>query len=329
MLSFERAREVILERVTPRGTEKLPVRETGGRVLAEHVCTPFDFPSARLSAVDGYALCFGDSETYRVVGVTAAGQSSALSLKPGQCVAVMTGGVVPDGTDCVVKVEQAETLDDTVRVHSLPERGDLINGVGSEAKAGARVLGPGVRLTNVHYPLLFHAGISETEVFSPPRVGMLVTGGELREVEDAPMAGTVYNTNQYILESFLCSIGLTCEQTIRVGEGDGPTRDALDELAAHCDIVVSSGGVSMGRYDHLKKAFQESHFDLLVNQTAIKPGRPLMVAERRGTLYFGMPGYPAAFLTNALLYLVPALKKACGRSDYHHRWISEIGRAHV
>ena len=320
MLSFEASKSRILDAVPVPAVETVPVRRALGRVVAQDLTVPFDRPDTRQSAVDGYALRLGGSAPFRMAGVVAAGELPEHGLEAGQCAAVMTGGTVPGNADCVVKVEDCEERDGLVSVKIELERGALINEPGSEAAAGAPLLCSGLRIDGARYPALFYAGLPEIEVYRLPRVGILITGDELREVEDGPETGKPFNTNQYILESFFGALGIPCALEKRVPDDEAATRRVLEELAESCDFVVSSGAVSMGRYDYLKKIFRGPDFSLLIEGTAIKPGKPLMVAEKDGTLFFGMPGYPAAFLTNALLYLVPALKKAAGRSDFEHRF---------
>jgi molybdopterin molybdotransferase len=238
----------------------------------------------------------------------------------------MTGGTVPDEADCVVKVEDCEEVEDRVSPRVSLEPGALINEPGSEAPAGWGILDSGRRLDDSCYPVLFCAGISQVEAYRRPSVGILITGDELREVEDGPEVGQEFNTNRYILESFFEAIGIPCARQQWVPDEQDATREALNELSECCDFIVSSGAVSMGRYDYIKRVFRDSDYSLIVERTAIKPGSPLMVAQRAGKLFFGMPGYPAAFLTNALLYLVPALKKASGRGDFEHRRFNAVLR---
>jgi len=322
MLSFDEAQKAILKAVSAPTAETISVRQALGRVLAEELTVPRDYPDTRRSAVDGYAICKGGGAEFKQVGVVAAGDLPEFVLEPGQCAAVMTGGTVPDGADCVVMVEDCVEKKGIVKTNVELEPGALINEPGVEACMGAPLARPGLRINRAVYPALFYAGIAEVKVYRAPRIGILVTGDELREVEAGPARGQVFNTNRYVLESFLDSIGLECEFQTSVPDEETATRQALEEMAKKCDFIISSGGVSMGRFDYIKKIFHDADFSLVVDRTAIKPGRPLMVAERGGKLFFGMPGYPAAFLTNALLYLVPALKKACGRTDYPHRLLN-------
>jgi molybdopterin molybdotransferase len=322
MLSFEQAKKAILVSVPAPGTETVTVRSSLGRVLAEEIRAPRDFPDTRISAMDGYAVRFGSGSRFEQIAVIAAGELPEFTLEPGQCAAVMTGGTVPGGTDCVVKVEDCEVTNGTVEVRAGLEPGAYINEPAFEAPAGKILLRPGVRIHRAAYPALFYAGISEVEVYRRVRPGILITGSELREVEAGQARGRIFNTNLYILESLLDSIAVDCGTKSHVPDDEAATREALESLAASCDVIICSGGISKGRYDYIKKILNGADYSLIVNGTAIKPGSPLMVAKRGGRLFFGMPGYPAAFLTNALLYLIPALKKAGGLKHYEHRWIS-------
>lgn len=287
-----------------------------GRVLAEDLIVPRDYPDTRLSAVDGYAVCLGKGDHFEMQGVVAAGQLPDISLKPGQCAAVMTGATVPEGSDCVVRVEDCQVSGDRITTTGDLEPGKLINKIAFEATAGSQLVGKGARIKHSLYPALYYAGISGVTVYKKPRVGVLSTGDELREVDEGPAKGQVFNTNFYVIESVLQSLGLECTCRETAPDNEAATRGLLESMAEKCDFIVSSGGVSMGRFDYIKKIFQQSDFSILIQGTPIKPGRPLMVAQRNGRLFFGIPGYPAAFLTNTVMYLVPALKYAGGRLDY-------------
>ncbi len=318
MLSFQECRSVIFEAVSVCETETISVRQSMGRVLAEDLVVPRDYPDTRLSAVDGYAVRFGSSNHFENRGVVAAGSLPNFKLEAGQSAAVMTGATVPEGSDCVIRVEDCEEVDEIVRTPIDLKKGDLINEIAYETSAGSPLAQKGVRIKHSLYPALFYAGISRIKVYKRPRVGVLMTGNELREVEDGPVKGQVFNTNLYTIESALDALGIKCMYQETVPDDEAATRKALDSMAEKCDFIISSGGVSMGRYDFIKKVFKQTDFSLLIQGTPIKPGRPLMVAEREGKLFFGIPGYPSAFFVNTFLYLVPALKIASGRIDHHY-----------
>jgi molybdopterin molybdotransferase len=321
MMNYKEAKEKILRAIPIPENERVPIRESFGRVLAENLSLARDYPDCRLSAVDGYAFNDNQRGLFQNQGNVAAGRLPEFSLSPGECAAVMTGAAVPEGTDCVVRVEECQELSGNIK-HLVPlKQGDLINEPSSEAKAGTPLARTGQVLAKSVYPSLFYAGIPAVSVFRPPRLGILTTGTELRDVGEEPQRGQVFNTNLYILDSFVRSLHLEVAVRQRIEDDEAAIREALESMSRTCDIIISSGGVSMGKYDYVKKILNQSNFNPLIQGTAIKPGRPLMVAEKNGKLFFGMPGYPAAFLTNALIYLVPALKKASGRTDYDYHFI--------
>jgi len=321
MLSFQDTQKTIFEALQAPRSHSIRTKESFGHVLAKDLSITRNFPEIRLSAIDGYAFCISNTTQYQNSGNIGAGSYPDFSLAPGQCAGVMTGAPIPEGTDCMVRVEQCNEKSGFISTEIPLVQGDLINEIASEAKAGRPLVEAGTLLNKSVFPALFYAGIKEVLVYERPKIGILVTGDELCDVDEKPNKGQVFDTNCYVLESFLNAINLKTTMLLKVKDDEKAIQEALDTLSDSCDIIVSSGGVSMGKYDYIKKIFTEQDYNLIVQGTAIKPGRPLMVAEKGGRLFFGIPGYPAAFLTNCLLYLIPAIKKVCGRSDYHHRFI--------
>jgi molybdopterin molybdotransferase len=321
MHSFQTALADILAAIPIPDSDVISTRDAFGRTLAETLTVPRNFPDTALAAVDGYAFCLHDQPGYRRQGTVAAGQIPDFRLEPGTCAAVMTGAPVPDGADGMARIEDCREEAGMVVPDHPVHPGDLINLPAGEAKAGQSLAAAGRIVRGGLYPALFYAGIPQVRVFRRPRIGMLSTGDELCDIDEVVTRGQVFNTNRYILETLLKPLYLTIHRFLQISDEEDITRRALVDLATDCDLIISSGGVSMGRFDYIKKVFLETDFRPFIQGTAIKPGRPLMVAEREGKLFFGLPGYPTAFLTNGLLYLVPAIKKACGRTDCDHRWV--------
>jgi molybdopterin molybdotransferase len=321
-VALAEALNIILEAVSLPGSETISVRDALGRVLARDLPLERDFPDLPRSAVDGFAVQSGMKRQFKVVTEVAAGHLPDRKLQPGEAAAVMTGGVVPEGADCVVMLEECRREGTQLTVGITCRPGDMINPAGSEAAAGTLLASTGQRIGPGLFPALFCAGWAEVPVFRQPRVGILATGDELREVEDGHQPGMVFNTNRYIVEAVCTGLGLPCEVLPAVGDRPEAVTAALDDLCSRCDFVVTSGGVSVGRYDFVRRVLEDDPQDLLLAGTRIKPGRPLHVARRQSALVFAMPGYPAALLTNAFLYLAPALKKGMGRSDHASRWFT-------
>ena len=324
-LSIEEALSRILSGVSVLPTETIPVRKSLGRVLAADLGAPRNMPDLPRSAVDGFAVQSDQGPVFDVVMEVRAGILPKDALKPGQAAAIMTGAVVPQGADCLVMVEDCHLEGPTLTTPENLKPGDMINPVGDEISAGDVFVGKGTLIGPSVFPALFCAGLTEVPVYRTARVGLLVSGDEVREIEDGPAPGQVFNTNRYIIEAVCAGLGVEIVETSRVVDDEQQTRELLRKMEERCDMIITSGGVSKGRYDHLGTILRSDHYSLIVQGTAIKPGRPLHVAKGPGgTLIFGMPGYPSALLTNAFLYLVPALKKTTGRSDFQTRWIRAI-----
>ena len=321
-VSYPEALQTILDAVPVPGIESVNVRDSLGRILAQDLKVDQDFPDLPRSAVDGYAVQSSLGPIFSVVMEVPAGHLPTRSLQPGQAAAVMTGGVVPEGADCVVMVERCLREGNHLKVESGLVAGAMINGPGHEARQGDGFALAGKRIGAALFSTLFCAGVVEVPVFKRPRLGVLSSGDELREVEEGPSPGKVFNTNRYIIEGICTSLGLNCLTVPSVKDEPDAVARSLDELCRECDFVITSGGVSVGNYDFVRTNLEDGDYQLLVTGTRIKPGRPLHVARRENTMVFAMPGYPSALLTNALLYLVPALKKACGRKDWPSQWLA-------
>lgn len=319
--SYDEALPMVLAAVSPTATSQCAVREALGRVLADDLVVPRDMPDLPRSAVDGFAVQAGPTREFKVVMEVRAGVLPIAPLAAGEAAAIMTGAVIPTGADCVVMIEDCLLDGDQLRTPNNLEPGSLINPIGDEIKAGEIFATAGTRIGAALHPALFCAGLQTVPVHDQPRVGLLISGDEVREVEDGPAPGQVFNTNRYLIEAICSQLGAPVVATSAVVDDEIETLRVLAEMDSQCDVIVTSGGVSKGRYDHLGTILRGEHFELLLEGTAIKPGRPLHLARSRsGTLVFGLPGYPSALLTNAFLYLVPALKKAGGRRDYLTRW---------
>ncbi len=317
---YEQALAMILEALSPLDAKTIPASGALGRVLAEDLTVPTDFPDQPRSAVDGFAVGSCDRASFTLVGEVAAGGRTVSPLSAHEAVAVMTGAVVPAGAVAVVMLEQTRVVQDDLTVDTAIEPGDLINDVGSEVRRGARLAFPGQRLDVASHAAIMGAGLTELTVTRRPRVGLLITGDE---VHATPAPGAVFDADSYILKAVCTGLGCEVAACRHIGDDEAATRAMLAELATGCDLIVTSGGVSKGRYDHVGHILRNDADRLLLQGTAIKPGRPLHVARLEDdTPIFGMPGYPTALLTNAFLYLVPALKTLGGRRDVATRWLA-------
>ncbi|MFO7654027.1 MAG: molybdopterin molybdotransferase MoeA [Candidatus Krumholzibacteriia bacterium] len=318
MQSFAEALDAILAAAPVAGIEEVPRALAAGRVVARDPRVPRDVPASRLAAVDGFALGPETGPSWRVVATIPAGRSPVASLTAGEAAAVMTGGLVPAGAERVVRVEDCREDGATVRVaHAGPE-GPLINETAAEAAAGDPLLEPGTRLDATRYPVLCAAGVQRVEVFRTPRLGVLVTGGEVVDGcdgSDRLAPGLVFDANGAIVSSLAAAVGVPVARLLRVDDTPAALAAAVADLAADCQVIVTTGGISRGRFDLVPDVLRDAGFRALVDGIRMRPGRPLRAARRSDVIWLGLPGYPAACYTGALLLLVPLLKAASGRRD--------------
>ena len=310
--SLPEAQRILLDAARPVATESIPTEAALGRVLAENIVTPRAFPDTRRSAVDGYAIDQPDLQEYRIVEILGAGELPQKQLAAGQAAAVMTGATIPQGGIAVVRIEDTARQGDILTLDKAVEENENINRIGEEMEAGAQILSTGTRLTPVKHGVLCCTGISEVKVHRLPRVGVLITGDEVLQLGTAHRPGSVYDSNRHFLVGSLAQLGIRCTVLGPVRDDEETIRAGLEQLSSECDLVVSSGGVSMGKYDFIRPLLHSGGYEVLINRTKIKPGRPLIVARREGTLFFGMPGYPAACLVNFFYYLLPTLRALMG-----------------
>ena len=328
-LDYPEALDAVLACARPVEIERLGIAEARSRVLAEDIVAPRAFPDTRRSAVDGYALGSLGLTQYTLAQTLAAEDLPQSPLAAEAAAAVMTGATVPDGAVAVVRVEDVTVDGRRVVPEATVKPGENINAIGEEAAEGQPVLQQGQRLDAIAYSVLCYMGIARAKVYRRPRVGVLITGNELLRPGQPHRPGMVHESNGYLLQSVLEKLGIEPLMRGPVADSPGELGATLNELARQSDLVVTSGGVSMGKFDFIRPLLHEAGYRVLVDRTKIKPGRPLLVAERDRTLFFGMPGYPAAFLVNLFVYLLPVLKRLCGLENVGPLWQKAILAAPV
>jgi len=317
MISRHEAKKILNDIALKPETEKISVRESKNRVLAEDIQTGRPFPDTRRSAVDGYALIPGHN-MYMIAGEVGAGNRNCPFIAGNDAVFVMTGATVPDGAEAVVRIENCDVDGDILNISEVTA-GESINNIGEECSDDYLAAEKGTLIDKCLYPVLYYLGRPEIKVYKKPKIGVFVSGDEILEIEDEYIPGMAYNTNRYILESFLENLPVDYEFYGNVKDKKKSVETAFAEMSEKYDIVISSGGISMGKYDFVKAVFRDCGYEVLFERTKIKPGSPLMTAKKDGTVFIGMPGYPAAFTTNMMLYLLPFLRKSCGVADFENR----------
>lgn len=318
MLSVEQALEKMLaaaQAVTD--VESVETMLAGGRVLATEVVSSIDVPPLDNSQMDGYAVRTVDvpaaPTTLRISQRIAAGQVGD-SLEPATAARIFTGAPIPVGADAVIMQEKCSAVGDKVTLNEKPARGEAIRRAGIDIARGQSVLRPGVRLRPQHCALAASIGVARLTVFRRLRVATLFTGDELVMPGEPLPPGRIYNSNRFMLRGLLESLGCEVQDLGIVPDDLQMTRNALTSAAALADLVISSGGVSVGEEDHVKPAVQaEGALDLW--QIAMKPGKPLAFGDVRGVPFIGLPGNPVSSFVTFVLFARPFVMQRQGRVE--------------
>ncbi len=310
LIDVDSARNHIVERIPRMPVERVPLQEACGRVIAQMVLSPNDFPHADLSAMDGYAIRAADAaETFVLQGESAAGHPFDEVLKAGHCARIFTGAVLPSGADAVIMQEDASVDEGTLRFTTQAHAGMNVRSHGSHLKKGQIVCDVGFRLSASDIGVLASFGLTNIDVFAQPRVAILSTGDELCDVGDVPTDGQIHNSNAQMLAALVRTHGgvPTVWPVVR-DVFDDVTR-ALELACKFSDLVVTIGGVSVGDHDHVSKAMTKVGGDELVFwKIRMKPGKPLAFGvSSTGTAMVGLPGNPLSAFVCFHQFVRPAL----------------------
>jgi molybdopterin molybdotransferase len=321
--TIDEALASVLGHVAPLAAEDVPVGDALGRVLADPAASAVDLPPFASSAMDGHAVRAADTPgTLRVVGQSAAGRPAVGRVERGEAISISTGGVVPEGADAVVPIEQSETAGDGLRV---PETAAGVNvrPRAGDVAAGDVVAGAGMLLGPAQIGALAACGIATVRCARRPRVAVMPTGTELRRPGEPLAPGEIYESNSLLLAAQARSAGGLPEVFAPVADDPGETRAAL-ERALGADVVLTSGGVSVGPHDLVRAALAELGAREVFWRVAVKPGKPVAFATRGATLVFGLPGNPVSSLVAFELFVRPALLALQGAASPAPRF--ETGR---
>jgi molybdopterin molybdotransferase len=315
LLSIDAALGRILERAKPLPSEPVMLELADGRILAEPALSRVDLPPFASSAMDGFAVRAQDTPgTLPVTARVAAGLPSGEPLEQGAAAAIATGGAVPEGADAVVPIEHAVERDGKVEIAERPQAEAHIRPRGGDVRAGDLVADAGMRLGPAQIGALAATGIGEVRCARRPRVAVLATGSELRTPGDDLEPGEIFESNRPMIAAMLARLGAEIELLPVVADDEDAHRAALDRgLAA--DVLVTSGGVSMGPHDLVRRIAAELGVEEDFWGVAVKPGKPLSFGTRGSTLTFGLPGNPVSSLVGSLLFVGPALLALQGARD--------------
>ncbi len=333
LISVERARGLVLERVRPLEAEPVALRECLGRVLAASVEAAEAIPPFENSAMDGYAVrsadvaaaAAGSPVELAIVDESRAGHPARCGIDRGEAIAISTGAVLAAGADAVVRVEDTRREGERVLIESAVEVGTAVRRVGEDVAAGVVVLDPGVRLGAAEVGVLAAVGRAEADCSRRPRVGVLSTGDELVEPGTPLRAGQIRNSNAHALTALAEAEGGRLGSAAIVGDDRAGTVSAL-ERALEGDVLVISGGVSVGPHDHVRPALTELGVEQVFWGVSLRPGKPTYFGvAASGTLVFGLPGNPVSALVTFLLFVRPAMLAMQGADPGERRIVARLG----
>ena len=324
LMTTREALDLIDERIVPVvESEAVALRAAIDRILAEDVVAARDVPPHDNSAVDGYAFAFAalgpdETTTFTLTGRAAAGHPLGRAVAPGETVRIFTGAPLPEGCDTVAMQEDCrEEVVGERQLVAIPQglnQGDNRRRCGEDVTAGSTILEAGQRLRAQDIGLAASVGRAELQVRRPLRTAVFSTGDEIHEPGAALPAGAVYDANRYVLIVLLEAFGCTVDDLGILPDEKDHIRDALEAAASNHELVMTSGGVSVGEEDHVKAAIEtlgQLHFWRL----AIKPGRPLAMGQARGVPFIGLPGNPVAAMVTFLRFARPVILKLAGAHD--------------
>ena len=313
-LRVDKAREAIRSCLSVvRETESVPVRQALGRVLAEAIVPSINVPSHDNSAMDGYALRLSEKEKYEEIGSALAGRPFGGKVGAGQCVRVMTGAVMPEGTDTVVIQEVVKQEGKTIVVPPGQKTGQNVRYAGEDLKVGVPVLAPGKLLRPAELGLVASLGISHVKVNRRLRIAFFATGDELASIGSALKEGEVYDSNRYTLHGMLERLGVEIAD-LGVVRDDPAALEAALRKASRYDAIITTGGVSVGEADFIKPLTAKLG-EVLFWKIAMRPGRPMAFGRIGDAFLFGLPGNPVAVMVTFYEFVRDALLHLSGRTD--------------
>ena len=322
MISVKEAQRLILEHTDSLGTEVVPIEQSLGGALAEDVFPALDLPPFNQSAMDGYAIVLNGRNTYEVIGEVKAGDNPEIAPGTGKALRIFTGALVPKGTDAVVIQEKVQCNGTRIKVLDEDLKlGSNIRQKGDQLKSGELALSKGTRLSAAGVSFLACLGLQEVSIYKKPKVAIAVTGNELVKPGRQLEKGQIYESNSYALAGALKSEAVSEVNIFKVKDDLKKTANAIREALSNSDIVLISGGISVGDYDFVRAALMEIGMQQQFYKVAQKPGKPIFFGTQNSKngsgkkLIFALPGNPASALVCFYEYVIPSIRKTACQQD--------------
>ncbi|OOG76518.1 molybdopterin molybdotransferase MoeA [Algoriphagus sp. A40] len=288
--------------------KKLPLQHCLGYYLAEDIHAPISLPPFRQSAMDGYAIKYGPSQSYELVGESKAGDFNEFDLIGNQAIRILTGARVPDLADTVVIQENIHRNGSEIRIQQMPRPFANVRSIGEQVREGELVAKKGTRIQALQLGFLAGFGLEEVLVINKPKIAVIVTGNELQGAGSPLRPGGVYETNGISIRAILAEQGYPIDSISYVKDEKAATARAIHK-SLDADLVLISGGISVGDYDYVKAGLEVNTVQEIFYKVNQKPARPLWFGKKDKALVFALPGNPASLVTCLLVYILPTLRK--------------------
>jgi molybdopterin molybdotransferase len=320
MVTVNEAKQRIIVNTATLPAVQIPLKEAVGSYLAEDVISPIALPPFRQSSMDGYAIVHSDitesGTVLRLAGESKAGQADLPVVSAGTAVRIFTGAPVPEGATAVVMQENTSLAAGSVQIHEFPVvEGKNVRRAGQQIAQGAVALRAGTLISPGAVGFLKGMNVNEVTVHSKPRVGLLVTGDELLKAGEALVPGKIYESNSEMLNAALAQAGIGEVSVSYASDELDVTIIALEAMLRQCDVILASGGISVGDYDFVGKALEALGAETIFYKVRQKPGKPLLFGKKGEKLIFALPGNPASSLVCYYEYVLPALRKIMGSKE--------------
>jgi molybdopterin molybdotransferase len=317
MISVQEAKKIISENVSSLEPVMLPLSQAAGLILAEDVYATTDIPAFPQSSMDGYAFSFQGWKQYkklRITGEVAAGNNETFTLAPENAVRIFTGAAVPEGADTVIMQEKVKAQNGELIIEDESmQQGNSVRPKGSEIKAGALAIEKNTVLSPAAVGFLAGIGITEVKVYPNPSISIIITGNELQQPGEPLQHGQVYESNSFALKAVLKNLNIDNIQILYATDKPEIVTDTLKKALKQSDVVLLTGGISVGDYDFVLRAATECGVHKLFHKIKQRPGKPLYFGKKENKLVFGLPGNPSSVLTCFYQYVIPALEKLSKR----------------
>ncbi|CAL65438.1 gephyrin-like molybdotransferase Glp [Christiangramia forsetii] len=311
MVRIEEAIKIIQDQDIKLKTEIRKLINCLGFSISEDFVAPFAMPSFDNSAMDGYALC-GIIQEYKIVGEVAAGNISEIDLKEGEAVRIFTGAKVPENTTAVMMQEKAKVNGDKLILEEQPKEGQSIRRKGGQLEEGQLVFEKGYAITPAGIGMIASLGIEKVEVYKKPVINLITTGDELITPGKFKKEGQIYESNSYALAVACEQFGFPVQHRLQIEDNFESIKSGIKKSIENTDILILSGGISVGDYDFVKQALEENGVEEQFYKVFQKPGKPLFFGRKENKFVFALPGNPASSLSCFYIYVLPFLQKFSG-----------------